>query len=106
MSNCGSKAREVSGAQMDKWQEFKNELNNFIIEMGKSSPVQIEVKSLGENQLMLHNERNNKYVRLDYVSTKELLFIESSAGKRYSVPLRQAWDEVATKVLLEITGNR
>ena len=81
---------------MDKWQEFQNELNNFITEMGKSSPVQIEVKSLGENQLMLHNKRNQKYVRLDYVSTKELLFIESSAGKRYSVPLRQPWDEVAT----------
>ena len=77
-----------------------------ITEMGKSSPVQIEVRSLGENQLMLHNKRNHKHVRLDYVSTKELLFIESSAGKRYSVPLRQPWDEVATKVLLEITGNR
>ena len=91
---------------MDKWQEFQNELNNFITEMGKSAPVQIEVKSLGENQLMLHNKRNQKYVRLDYVSTKELLFIESSAGKRYSVSLRQPWDEVATKVLLEITGDR
>ena len=49
---------------MDKWQEFQNELNNFITETNKSSRVQIEVKSLGENQLMLHYERNHKYVRL------------------------------------------
>ena len=33
---------------MDKWQEFQNELNNFITETNKSSRVQIEVKSLGE----------------------------------------------------------
>ena len=56
---------------MDKWQEFRNELNNFITEMGKSSPVQIEVKSLGENQLMLHNKRNHKHVKIGRASCRE-----------------------------------
>jgi hypothetical protein len=89
---------------MTEWEEFLSELKSQADAMVKTSPVKIEIKPIGENELILHNTYNHMRVRLDYVPAARMFYLEPPGGKRQPVKLAQPWEELAIRVLMTITG--